>query len=149
MNGENWTKVIFSQFTSSQKKVNIKCYGKGQSTFAKKKIHKRGLCINNVKMSQFFKGHLCLTFEKAMVYRPYLYGQLTLPPALLWYRLSSFQVRNTKLRFLAKNQYPYRKLLYFVNWSSCESSTIGHHFRKQSVSKIEVTKKISSQIYKI
>ena len=67
----------------SQKKVTIKCYGKGQSTFAKKKIHKRGLCINNVKTSQFFKGHLYLTFEKAMVYRPYLYGQLTLPSALL------------------------------------------------------------------
>ena len=73
----------FSHNLHSQKKVTIKCYGKGQSTFAKKKIHKRGLYINNVKTSQFFKGHLCLTFEKAMVYRPYLYGQLTLPWALL------------------------------------------------------------------
>ena len=47
------------------------------------------------------------------------------------FRLLSFQERDTKLdRFLPKNQYTRRKLLYFVNWCSSELSKIGHHFRK-------------------
>ena len=39
--------------------------------------------------------------------------------------------KDTKLyRFLPKNQYTRKKLLYFVNWCSSKSSKIGHHFRK-------------------
>ena len=45
-----------------------------------------------------------------------------------------------KARFLAKNQYTQRKPLYFENTWSARSSKIGHDFRKQSGSKIEVKK---------
>ena len=56
--------------------------------------------------------------------------------------MSSFQGRDdTKLdRFLTKNQYSKRKLLYFVNWCSGELSKIEHHFRILGVLKIEVVK---------
>ena len=40
--------------------------------------------------------------------------------------------------FLAKNQYPMRKLLYFVNSHSGKSLKIERHFIKVGVSKIEV-----------
>ena len=49
-----------------------------------------------------------------------------------------FSIFDKFQRFLAKNQYLQRKLLYFVNWHSLESSKIGHHFRKKSVSKIDL-----------
>ena len=58
------------------------------------------------------------------------------------YGLWSFQTGGRKLeRFLLKNQNAQRKLLNFENWLSGEVSKIGHHFSKQSDSKIDVIKK--------
>ena len=42
-------------------------------------------------------------------------------------------------RFLPKNQQTQRKLLKIDNWVNGELSKIGHHFRKQSASRIEVS----------
>ena len=59
----------------------------------------------------------------------------------LWqFGLWSFQAGGTKLeRFVPKNQYTQRKFLNFENWVNGEVSKIGHHFRKQSDLKIDVT----------
>ena len=49
-------------------------------------------------------------------------------------RVVEFSKGGTKLeRFLPKNQYAQRN---FENWVNWEVSKIGHHFRKQSDSKI-------------
>ena len=68
------------------------------------------------------------------------YQQVILKLTDIWYGLSSFKARDTKLvRFLAKNQYSKEILLYYVNRHSAESSKIGHHFRIWSALRIEVS----------
>ena len=48
----------------------------------------------------------------------------------------------TKLeRFLPKNQHTQRILLNFENWVNGEVPKIGHHFSKESDSKIDANKK--------
>ena len=65
----------------------------------------------------------------------------------LWqYGLWNFQTGGTKLEiFLPKNQHTQRKLLNFENWVSGEVSKIGHHFSKQSYSKIDFIKNVNKK----
>ena len=53
-----------------------------------------------------------------------------------------FKWGGTKLEiFLPKNQHTQRKLLNFENWVNGAVSKIGHHFSKESDSKIDANKK--------
>ena len=63
------------------------------------------------------------------------------------YELLSFQGRDTKSSgFLAIRENTQRKSLYFVKRHRAELSKIGHHFRKQSGSKIELIKKVTTNL---
>ena len=61
--------------------------------------------------------------------------------------MSSFHEGGTKLdRFLPKDQHIQKKLLNFENWFSGELSNMGHYFRKQRDSKINVIKKCAPKL---
>ena len=53
----------------------------------------------------------------------------------------SFLVESKLVRYLAKSQHTQVKLLYFVRRRSAQLKKMWPHFRKQSISKIEIIKK--------
>ena len=53
---------------------------------------------------------------------------------------------DTKLEwFLDKNQHTQRELVNFVTWNCGELSKIGHHFRKKSDLKIDLSKNVNNK----
>ena len=71
-----------------------------------------------------WNGKWCYNFKMKGRLRKGIFAKQWMLCSMIRYGLSSFQVKDTKLkRFLAKNRYPQTKLLYFGNWNICESST--------------------------